>query len=346
MPTFTKCRNSVRNGHWPTPRRILLVGLRDVRRGFTLIELLLVITIMGVLLALLLPALQGVREAARRVHCHNHLRQIGIASRTHLETYGWFPTGGWGHAWVGVPGRGFGPKQPGGWIYNLLPYLEHDALRDLVLSGSPADRRAASAQRLQTPLAVFGCPTRRATAVWPTVGPPFPSHLRQPRETDLVLQVARSDYAINAGDELLLFFEGPVSLDEGDQPTFGWADMSQANGVSYLRSRVRAKDIVDGDSQTYLVGEKYLNPDHYFDGVAPGDNESMYNGYCADLFRFANSQYPPVRDKSGTTNPIRFGSAHVTGCGFVFCDGSVRNVSYTVDPLVHAQLGNRKDTRP
>ncbi len=134
--------------------------------GFTLVELLVVITIIGILIALLLPAVQAAREAARRVQCSNHLKQISLACLNHEEIHGFLPTGGWPVLFAGEPTRGFDRRQPGGWLYNILPYMEQVALHDL---GADGDRQKMCVC-VSTPLATFHCPSRRPAIVYP-----FPS---------------------------------------------------------------------------------------------------------------------------------------------------------------------------
>ena len=84
--------------------------------AFTLVELLVVITILGVLMSLLLPAVNTVRESMRRTQCKDNLAQIGSAALQHLAAQGHFPSSGWGYMWTGDPDRGFGARQPGGWL--------------------------------------------------------------------------------------------------------------------------------------------------------------------------------------------------------------------------------------
>src|SRR5262245_40847933 len=100
----------------------------DGRRAFTLVELLVVIAIIGILVALLLPAIQSAREAARRSQCQNNLKQVSLAFMNFESSQKQLPSGGWGFLWTGDPDMGNGEKQPGGWAYTLLPYLEDSAV--------------------------------------------------------------------------------------------------------------------------------------------------------------------------------------------------------------------------
>src|SRR5690242_693034 len=115
------------------------------RRGFTLVELLVVITIIGILMGLLLPAVNSAREAARNATCQNNIKQLGLAALNHEQAHKFYPTGGWGWQWVGDPDRGFGIKQPGGWIYNILPAMDQQNLHDLGMGQAAAAKAQAAA---------------------------------------------------------------------------------------------------------------------------------------------------------------------------------------------------------
>src|SRR5580704_3307891 len=97
-----------------------------IRRAFTLVELLVVITIIGILVALLLPAVNSARESGRRAQCANNLKQLSAACLQHDEGQGYYPGGGWGSSWVGDPSLGYGRRQPGSWLYSILPNLDQN----------------------------------------------------------------------------------------------------------------------------------------------------------------------------------------------------------------------------
>ena len=131
-------------------------------RGFTLIELLVVIAIIAMLVTLLLPAVQAAREAARRTQCINHLKQIGLGSLNHESAHGFLPSGGWGFGWIGDPDRGYGLRQPGGWMYNILAFIEQGDLHDIGKGLPQKQKELALGQQLATtPVSFYSCPSRR-----------------------------------------------------------------------------------------------------------------------------------------------------------------------------------------
>lgn len=310
--------------------------------GFTLVELLVVIAIIAILIALLLPAINAAREAARRSQCSNNLRQLSLASLTHAESKGHLPSSGWGAAWVGMPDMGSGAKQPGGWVYNLLPFIEESNLHQLGSGKSEEEKRAASAERLRTPLASTNCPTRRPSQAWPVAEGQLP-HVTQPRETDRVTMVARADYGINGGSIGHGAIVGPETVREARN--YNWPDHKEFNGISYIRSQIKSRHIPDGLSNTLLIAEKYLPVDFYETGEHGGDNESMYNGFAIDLNRYASAELPPVSDQEPNRAAISFGGPHTATWAASFCDGSVQYLNFDIDPEVHAQNANRTDRR-
>ena len=170
------------------------------RSGFTLVELLVVITIIGILIALLLPAVQAAREAARQSQCKNNLKQLALGCLNHESATGRYPTGGWGWHWTGDADMNNNWLQPGGWIYNVLPFIEASALHDLgtgVGVWNSAAKKAAHLQRLSTPLKGINCPTRRDAALLPYTG----TSASDWYNCSLPKMVVRSDYAANGGDK-------------------------------------------------------------------------------------------------------------------------------------------------
>ena len=101
----------------PLPRR---------RAAFSLVELLTVIAIIAVLVGLLLPAVQSARESSRRSSCANNLKQLALGCLSYDSSQGHFPSGGWAWQWTGDPDAGLGPQQPGGWAFQVLPFIEQE----------------------------------------------------------------------------------------------------------------------------------------------------------------------------------------------------------------------------
>jgi prepilin-type N-terminal cleavage/methylation domain-containing protein/prepilin-type processing-associated H-X9-DG protein len=343
----------------PVPERSSVVVRRRCfrrhrRRGFTLIELLMVIAIINILLALLFPAVQAAREAASKIQCANHLKQIGLAWQMHHDAIHYYPTGGWSWMWTGDPDRGYGQQQPGGWAFNILPYVDEMAVRSIGAGMSAIDKSTANIQRLSTPISLFNCPSRRPAALYPnTVHPPAINCGDLP-------MVAMGDYAANVGNPNstnnprgvdpahclpapLSFCEcnsGPPSLAAADSGSWSnWVSPNAFNGVSFSQSMVSLRQVTDGTGYTILVGEKFVNSNAYETGTFGSDNESLYTGFDDDLYR--TTGYTPMQDNPTTSQLYLFGSAHAETLNMTFCDGSVRQINYGIDDYVFSALGSR-----
>ena len=249
--------------------------------GFTLVELLVVIAIIAMLVTLLLPAVQSAREAARRTQCTNNLKQLGLAVLNHASAHSHLPAGGWGHGWTSDPDRGYGEEQPGTWTFNVLPFMEETALRDL---GSDGDRatitkvqRDGSAQVVLTALSAFHCPTRREPGAF-TQGQSWAN-------SAAVRATARGDYAANGGEA----WHGGVDPGGYTRPWNPVADVG--NGIAFQKSTVALNKILDGTSKTYLVGEKFAEPSLY-KAPARSEHHGMW-GYDWGNVRVAGPRQLP-----------------------------------------------------
>lgn len=283
------------------------------------------------------------------------MKQLALGCLNHESAMKRLPTNGWGFAWTGEADRGSGQRQPAGWIYNILPFIEEATLHGMGAGLSGSARAAAHLDRLSTAIQGINCPSRRAglfpwAMSWSFVNAGKPT------------QVARSDYAANGGDRYVSpgapsppawssaapnSDAGPANLSEGESQrgivTFTDKDGS-ATGVFFVGSRTPLNNILDGLTHTLLLGEKYLDPNRYSDGQDNSDNEAALIGCNQDITRW--SDLPPLNDTRGLGDGTRFGGAHVGVVGLTYCDGSTRFIDINVSPAIFKSLGNRKDGGP
>ncbi|MGA2059232.1 MAG: DUF1559 domain-containing protein [Thermoguttaceae bacterium] len=299
--------------------------------GFSLMEMLVVLAVVGILATLLLPAIQAARETARRMECANHLKQLSLACIHHEAAENHFPTGGWYGPGlnIGDPDRGYGKSQPGGWTYNILPFMEDKALHDHGLGMSAAQKKVVLAQTAQTVLDEYYCPSRRAPMLCPNAPGMIPTGAQS--NIDFFTPGARTDYAANAGSHS---WEIYVTI-------YPVPPAPSNDGIIYAQSVIQIKDIRDGLSHTYLLGEKTLMSDHYRDGQSIGDRLPLFANFAYDWERIGATA--PEKDMRGKDDYAAFGSAHRGGLNMSFCDGSVQSVGYDVDAAVFKHTCIRND---
>ncbi len=314
------------------------------KAGFTLIELLVVIAIIAILIALLIPAVQKVREASNRTTCQNNLKQMGLAVHGVVDISKALPSGGWGWDWIGVPSKGTGPDQPGGWVYNLLSFVEQDAVRKLGEGKNGGNFANDMRTLITTPIPMFNCPTRRSGLfpyTWNAGGYNYYSaddhgNTVTISEPDGTL-MARADYAGCAGDQNS--DQGSVNGGGDGLNIHSTPPTVNDTGTIFQGSHIRLSDITRGTSNTFIIGERYINPVNYFTGQDGGDNEAMYVGFDNDTNR--ETSVLPLQDTPNYADDQRFGSAHSGGLHMLMCDGSVHFISYSIKLNNWSPLGNR-----
>ncbi len=319
---------------------------RSKARGFTLVELLVVIAIIGVLVGLLLPAVQSAREAARRMQCSNNMKQIGLAALNYESAYKQLPAG----PWDGDPGNrvavGTGPccraANRAGWsaFFKILPFLEQTPIYEMATDDPPFWPNRPNNSReddvAQVLVPIYYCPTRRPPTGYGAA------------------KFGRTDYAGNGG-----FYHGrpDSTVNFTPEPPLGApAEGTRSRDNGGLRKRragaiIWSKDgdkrilaeIRDGTTHSIMFAEKSLGlTEHGLDG---GDNERWNNpGWDTDTTRWHfpprsdDQVYAPDRDAGQGTNWNRyFGAAHA-GLNAVLCDGSVQFYDFNVDALVWRNL--------
>jgi len=280
---------------------------RARRSAFTLIELLVVIAIIAILIGLLLPAVQKIREAANRMKCQNHLKQIGLAFHNHHDTLGKFPTGGtsWQDppTYINVGQPASLDTQKAGWGFQILPFIEQD---NVYKGGNGATIAENQIAAISAKIPILFCPSRGA-----------------PR-------------AFTGGS-----WYGPGGAYAHGQTDYAASNSENTGIVPYgFNGKTMADMALDGTSNTIMVGEKRVNR-AALSGFQGDDNEGYTSGWDGDVIRATNQQ--PAQDARSGDGQGRFGSSHPTGFQCVFGDGSVKMLSFGINLTTFSWLGNCND---
>jgi len=314
------------------------------RGAFTLVELLVVIAIIGVLVALLLPAVQTARESARRMSCSNNLKQAPLACHGYHDAYNVLPPARLDHRGAIT------------WAVQILPYLEQDAFfKQWDITRLYYDQGASVAAGdviRRTPVKTYRCPSRQRpgqglSITGDTPDTPFSGALAPPQ----YYTGAVSDYAACIGNDTAPESSGIAG--EGGNGAFSvalipWIYVRPVTSggppgiLGSQKSMTRFGNITDGLSNTFFFGEKHVRLNQFGNGNSEGDG-SVYNG---DILAFASRA-------AGTGNPLaigptdrfrtQFGSYHPGICQFAFGDGSVRPIPVNISPSILSALAQRDD---
>ena len=321
------------------------------RRGFTLVELLVVIAIIGILIALLLPAVQMAREAARRISCGNNLKQYGIAIHLYHDTHKVLPPGG---TRAFVSGRNWNQNQAPriGWQVRILPFMEQNALyerlnmnlEEAYLTLVPWEGLSIQARGVQVPYAM--CPSDprdRVRGDW-----------------------AQASYCGNLGSSLSTSASGSCNtfvtenihrMPGGTANHGNSDDVNQINGLfSRLGVDLRLASLTDGTSNTMMVGEVLMDCTSHtagwwnFDGG--GNAHASTSAPLNTMTTCARNQQeaidrgylnPQCWQKNNWNYSWGFRSKHPTGAQFTFADGSVHFLNQTIDYATYQYMGSRND---
>jgi prepilin-type N-terminal cleavage/methylation domain-containing protein/prepilin-type processing-associated H-X9-DG protein len=304
------------------------------RRAFTLIELLVVIAIIAILIGLLLPAIQKIREAAARMQCSSNLKQIGVAFHAHHDAYKALPHAGFGYRCPPVYINGqpqVKNKQLAGWGFQILPFIEQGDVWKGPRGKSDYEK---SKLAIEAVIPIYYCPARRNPQALPVTADWY-AYIFYDYPTRERFQHGTMDYAASNSRNTGVVKRNTVpgkthfTAKPGDWGRFAGHPMGA---------------IKDGMSNTYMIGEKRLNiarlGQHQSD-----DNEGYSSGWDHDMRRDNRSLPLPDRNSSTGHGNNRFGSSHSGGVNMLFADGSVHFLSYRIKGSVFRWLGHIKDGR-
>jgi prepilin-type N-terminal cleavage/methylation domain-containing protein len=305
---------------------------QSVGCGFTLIEVLVVIAVVGVLVALLLPAVQQARESARRTACRNNLKNIALALHNYHDTYGSFPFGFDAHETL--------------WSAMLLPQLEHAPMYNTLIfqESGPGqwDADSANEKAACTLIAVYRCPSMAV-----------PEHIDDNPSGSIMQGRVPVSYRACSGSNG--WSDAAGTIPPGAPPGAVALDSLELNGAFYGDSRIRLADVLDGSSNTILVGESYTDPFYAKDGQnmdywqlgAPETGTWTPGGVGGTEFSEGLGSTGPRMNSRldlsvpGAVMEISFGSYHSGGAMFCLGDGSARFIAETVELDVYRSLGSR-----
>jgi prepilin-type N-terminal cleavage/methylation domain-containing protein len=292
------------------------------KKGFTLIELLVVIAIIGILVALLLPAVQAAREAARRASCYNNLKQVGLALHNYHDVNRSLPPG-W-MAWDPATGRPWVGGQPGwGWAPRILPYLELESLQDTSINLSAPILHSNHNPIREHSLAVYRCPSDFGETVFDLHEASTHHHHSQQHDDHghVLTRLASANY---------VGVFGTTELHDCEHVPMG--DICRGTGVFFHMSHVKLADVKDGLSNTFFVGERSAK--HGYStwlGAVTGGEEAI-----ARILGIAD--HPPNAEGGHLDD---FSSEHPQGTNFLLGDGSVRLISETIDLQIYQSMSTR-----
>ena len=279
-------------------------------RAFTLVELLVVIAIIGILIALLLPAVQAAREAARRMQCTGNLKQLGLALHSYHDALSTFPSGSSYYTYPGTEKYGCGYA----WTVSILPHIEQGRFADL-LTGTPWHAELA-----QEALHIFTCPSAR---------PP----------EDEWNDVSASNYSGVAGAN----YAGNRAV----SPGMSHCGAAFTDGILHVESAVKVRDITDGTSHTLMLGERIHDLRHWMLGhdyneTCARNVKNMFYPLVTspeEVGYYINSvNAPPGAVKNVLFNNLYFSSGHPSGVNFLFADGSVTMLPYETELTILKRL--------